>query len=76
MLIAFIIKYSILKQVRIFFNLQNTNNDLIRHALRSLNTSTVRLQAECAQLEGSAERVRSCAYNMAKANKQLLTQFQ
>ncbi|KAL1456656.1 hypothetical protein WDU94_001369 [Cyamophila willieti] len=55
---------------------QNTNNDLIRHALRSLNTSTVRLQAECAQLEGSAERVRSCAYNMAKANKQLLTQFQ
>ncbi|XP_054273638.1 ARF GTPase-activating protein GIT2 isoform X2 [Macrosteles quadrilineatus] len=51
-------------------------DEIVRSALRQLNTSTVRLQAECAGLENSAERVRSCAYNMAKATRQLLTRFQ
>ncbi|XP_046679694.1 ARF GTPase-activating protein GIT2-like isoform X2 [Homalodisca vitripennis] len=51
-------------------------DEVVRTALRQLNTSTVRLQAECAGLENSAERVRSCAYNMAKATRQLLTRFQ
>lgn len=51
-------------------------DEVVRNALRQLNTSTVRLQAECANLESSSERVRTCAYNMAKANRQLLTRFQ
>lgn len=55
---------------------QKPGDEVVRHALRQLNTSTVRLQAECAGLEGSAEKVRSCAYLMAKATRQLLTRFQ
>ncbi|XP_039292599.1 ARF GTPase-activating protein GIT2 [Nilaparvata lugens] len=55
---------------------QKPIDEVVRNALRQLNTSTVRLQAECANLESSSERVRTCAYNMAKANRQLLTRFQ
>ncbi|XP_075220348.1 ARF GTPase-activating protein GIT1 [Lycorma delicatula] len=55
---------------------QKPADEVVRLALRQLNTTTVRLQAECANLEGSSERVRTCAYNMAKATRQLLTRFQ
>lgn len=66
--------YYVFKIHNVYF--QKPADEVVRLALRQLNTTTVRLQAECASLEGSSERVRTCAYNMAKATRQLLTRFQ
>ncbi|XP_068082425.1 ARF GTPase-activating protein GIT2 isoform X2 [Anabrus simplex] len=68
---------------------QNPPDEHIRTALRQLNSNTGRLQTECAGLQKCtadasqvAERafflqqVRSCAYDIAKATKQLVTKFQ
>ncbi|XP_046826383.1 ARF GTPase-activating protein GIT1 isoform X2 [Vespa crabro] len=65
---------------------QNPIEENIKSALRQLNGNTGRLQAECSGLQrctGDAEhighclqQVRSCAYDIAKATKLLVTQFQ
>ncbi|XP_043274265.1 ARF GTPase-activating protein GIT1 [Venturia canescens] len=65
---------------------QNPIDDNIRSALRQLNGNTGRLQAECAGLQRCTndaehmdrclQQVRSCAYDIAKATKLLVTQFQ
>lgn len=65
---------------------QNPMEENIKSALRQLNGNTGRLQAECSGLQrctGDAEhidhclqQVRSCAYDIAKATKLLVTQFQ
>ncbi|KAK0095721.1 hypothetical protein PV326_007594 [Microctonus aethiopoides] len=64
----------------------NPIEDNIRAALRQLNGNTGRLQAECAALQRSInntdhterclQQVRSCAYDIAKATKLLVTHFQ
>ncbi|XP_072744882.1 ARF GTPase-activating protein GIT1-like [Anoplolepis gracilipes] len=58
----------------------------IKSALRQLNGNTGRLQAECSGLQRCTsdvehmdrclQQVRSCAYDIAKATKLLVTQFQ
>lgn len=65
---------------------QNPIEENIKSALRQLNGNTGRLQAECSGLQrctGDTEhidhclqQVRSCAYDIAKATKLLVTQFQ
>ncbi|XP_046428223.1 ARF GTPase-activating protein GIT2 [Neodiprion fabricii] len=64
----------------------NPMEDNVRSALRQLNGNTGRLQAECAGLQRCTsdtdhmdrclQQVRSCAYDIAKATKLLVTQFQ
>nr|CAD7399905.1 unnamed protein product [Timema cristinae] len=67
---------------------QNPGDDNIRSALISLTGSTARLQTECAGLQYSTretlhssertfflQQVRSCAYDIAKATKQLVTKY-
>lgn len=65
---------------------QNPVEENVRAALRQLNGNTGRLQAECAGLQRCTsdpdhmdrclQQVRSCAYDIAKATKLLVTQFQ
>ncbi|XP_076665674.1 ARF GTPase-activating protein GIT1 isoform X2 [Andrena cerasifolii] len=65
---------------------QNPIEENIRSALRQLNGNTGRLQAECSGLQRCTsdvehmdrclQQVRSCAYDIAKATKFLVTQFQ
>ncbi|XP_011053782.1 PREDICTED: ARF GTPase-activating protein GIT2-like isoform X1 [Acromyrmex echinatior] len=65
---------------------QNPIEENIRSALRQLNGNTGRLQAECSGLQRCTsdaehmdrclQQVRSCAYDIAKATKLLVTQFQ
>ncbi|KDR18062.1 ARF GTPase-activating protein GIT2 [Zootermopsis nevadensis] len=68
---------------------QNPLDETIRSALRQMNNNTLRLQSECAGLQRCAgnatqfseqayflQQVRSCAYDIAKATKQLVTKFQ
>lgn len=67
---------------------QNLNDEIIKNALRQLNLNTTAIQAECtslqhalssdtsASVEGHLQQVRNCAYNLAKATKTLVTQFQ
>ncbi|XP_033610986.1 ARF GTPase-activating protein GIT2 isoform X2 [Cryptotermes secundus] len=68
---------------------QNPRDETIRSALRQMNNNTLRLQLECADLQRCAgsgtqvseqtyflQQVRSCAYDIAKATKQLVTKFQ
>lgn len=64
---------------------QNPIEETIRSALRQLNGNTGRLQAECSGLQRCTsdaehmdrclQQVRSCAYDIAKATKLLVTQF-
>ncbi|XP_073982977.1 ARF GTPase-activating protein GIT1 [Rhodnius prolixus] len=54
---------------------QKPQEEIVRNALYQLNTSTARLQVECAELEKCAESVRSLAFNIADANRQLVTRF-
>ncbi|XP_076235244.1 ARF GTPase-activating protein GIT1 isoform X1 [Calliopsis andreniformis] len=65
---------------------QNPIEENIRSALRQLNGNTGRLQAECSGLQRCTsdvehmdrclQQVRSCAYDIAKATKLIVTQFQ
>ncbi|KAL6421007.1 hypothetical protein ACFW04_013559 [Cataglyphis niger] len=65
---------------------QNPLEENIKSALRQLNGNTGRLQAECSGLQRCTsdtehmdrclQQVRSCAYDIAKATKLLVTQFQ
>ncbi|XP_026674278.1 ARF GTPase-activating protein GIT1 isoform X2 [Ceratina calcarata] len=65
---------------------QNPIEENVRSALRQLNGNTGRLQAECSGLQRCTsdsehmdrclQQVRSCAYDIAKATKLLVTQFQ
>lgn len=65
---------------------QNPVEENVRAALRQLSGNTGRLQAECAGLQRCTsdpdhmdrclQQVRSCAYDIAKATKLLVTQFQ
>ncbi|XP_034950265.1 ARF GTPase-activating protein GIT1 [Chelonus insularis] len=65
---------------------QSSLDENIRTALRQLNGNTGRLQAECAGLQRCSndtehtdrclQQVRSCAYDIAKATKLLVTHFQ
>ncbi|CAH0380490.1 unnamed protein product [Bemisia tabaci] len=54
----------------------NPSDEIVKATLKDLNTNTIKLQAECAALENNSERIRCCAFNMAKATRQLLTRFQ
>lgn len=63
-------------------------DDILKNALRQLNLNTNAIQAECTNLHRSLnsenpqnvelylQQVRNCAYNLAKATKTLVTQFQ
>lgn len=63
-------------------------DDVLKHALRQLNINTNAIQAECTNLQRALsvdnptnvelflQQVRNCAYNLAKATKTLVTQFQ
>ncbi|XP_051164978.1 ARF GTPase-activating protein GIT1 isoform X1 [Leptopilina boulardi] len=65
---------------------QNPVEENVRAALRQLSGNTGRLQAECSGLQRCTsdpdhmdrclQQVRSCAYDIAKATKLLVTQFQ
>ncbi|XP_006608086.1 ARF GTPase-activating protein GIT2 isoform X2 [Apis dorsata] len=65
---------------------QNPIEENVRSALRQLNGNTGRLQAECSGLQRCTsdtehmdrclQQVRSCVYDIAKATKLLVTQFQ
>ncbi|XP_065214585.1 ARF GTPase-activating protein GIT2 [Planococcus citri] len=55
---------------------QGSTEETIRSALRTLNTNTIRLQAVCADVDATVEKIRNYAFNMAKANRQILTHFQ
>jgi len=64
------------------------NDDVVKNALRQLNLNTTAIHAECSNLhsalscenptniEAFLQQVRNCAYNLAKATKTLVTQFQ
>lgn len=58
------------------FDLQGATDEIIRNAVRTLNTNTIRLQAVCADVDTTVDKIRNCAFNMAKANRQILTHFQ
>lgn len=63
-------------------------DDVLKNALRQLNHNTSAIQAECTNLQRALstdnptnielhlQQVRNCAYNLAKATKTLVTQFQ
>lgn len=63
-------------------------HDVLRNALRQLNMNTSSIQSECVNLQRALnsdnptnidmylQLVRNCAYNLAKATKILVTQFQ
>lgn len=63
-------------------------DDVLKNALRQLNQNTSAIQAECTNLQRALstenpanielylQQVRNCAYNLAKATKTLVTQFQ
>lgn len=63
-------------------------DDILKNALRQLNFNTNAIQAECTNLQRALstenptnvelhlQQVRNCAYNLAKATKILVTQFQ
>ncbi|KAK7601877.1 hypothetical protein V9T40_009318 [Parthenolecanium corni] len=55
---------------------QGATEEIIRNAVRTLNTNTIRLQAVCADVDATVDKIRNCAFNMAKANRQILTHFQ
>jgi G protein-coupled receptor kinase interactor 2 len=67
---------------------QNLTDEVLKNALRQLNTNTSAIQAECTNLQRALstenptnielylQQVRNCAYNLAKATKTLVTQFQ
>lgn len=66
----------------------STTDDVLKNALRQLNLNTNAIQAECTNLQRALssenpsnvelhlQQVRNCAYNLAKATKTLVTQFQ
>ncbi|XP_014284303.1 ARF GTPase-activating protein GIT2 [Halyomorpha halys] len=54
---------------------QASTDDVVRNALYQLNTSTMRLQVECAELEKCAESVRQLAFKIAEANRLLVKRF-
>lgn len=67
---------------------QKINDDIILYALKQLNQSTSLLQRDCIALQQTVlnndtssielymKEVRNGAYNLAKATKTLVTQFQ
>lgn len=67
----------------------NITDDVVKSALYQLNSNTCAIQAECTNLQRALsssenptnveiylQQVRNCAYNLAKATKALVTQFQ
>lgn len=66
----------------------NLTDEVLKQALRQLNLNTNAIQAECTNLQRALnienpanvelhlQQVRNCAYNLAKATKTLVTQFQ
>lgn len=80
------IRFAVADLVALFPPTTNTDN-VLKSALSQLNTNTAAIQAECTNLQfalvenpSNAElhlqQVRNCAYNLAKATKTLVTQFQ
>lgn len=68
---------------------QSMTDDVLKNALCQLNANTSAIQAECLNLQRCLtnnenptsielylQKVRNCAYNLAKATKTLVTQFQ
>lgn len=66
----------------------NMTDDVLKTALRQLTSNTSAIQSECTNLQRALtaenpanieiylQQVRNCAYNLAKATKTLVTQFQ
>lgn len=74
--------------IAVFPHTLGEEHEVLRTALRQLNTNTNSIQNECANLQRALnsenptnidlhlQQVRNCAYNLAKATKILVTQFQ
>ncbi|CAO1324458.1 unnamed protein product [Diamesa tonsa] len=70
------------------FPQQNLTDEVLKNALKQLNINTSLIQTECTSLQRALssdnstnvelylQQVRNCAYNLAKATKTLVTQFQ
>lgn len=74
--------------IAIFPSNLGEEHEVLRNALRQLNVNTNSIQNECSNLQRALssenptnidmhlQQVRNCAYNLAKATKILVTQFQ
>lgn len=74
--------------IAIFPTKLSDDYEVLKSALNQLNMNTAAIQTECANLQHSLnsetpsnievhlQAVRNCAYNLAKATKTLVTQFQ
>lgn len=74
--------------IAIFPSNLNDDFEVLKGALRQLNMNTAAIHSECANLQHALnsenptnievhlQAVRNCAYNLAKATKTLVTQFQ
>jgi G protein-coupled receptor kinase interactor 2 len=81
------IRIGVADLIAIFPNLGD-EHEILKNALRQLNVNTTAIQTECANLQRALtldgpsnvevhlQAVRNCAYNLAKATKTLVTQFQ
>jgi G protein-coupled receptor kinase interactor 2 len=82
------IRIGVAELVAIFPLNLSEEHEVLKTALRQLNLNTSSIQTECTNLqralntenptniELSLQQVRNCAYNLAKATKILVTQFQ
>ncbi|KAG5678630.1 hypothetical protein PVAND_008286 [Polypedilum vanderplanki] len=82
------IRLGVTDLIAIFPKTATDEHEILRSALRNLNVNTTAIQNECANLQRALnsenptnidvhlQQVRNCAYNLAKATKTLVTQFQ
>jgi G protein-coupled receptor kinase interacting protein 2 len=82
------IRIGIVDLIAIFPPHLGEEHEILRNALRQLNVNTNAIQNACADLQSALnsdnptniemhlQQVRNCAYNLAKATKTLVTEFQ
>jgi G protein-coupled receptor kinase interactor 2 len=82
------IRIGVADLIAIFPSNLSDEYEILKNALRQLNANTAAIQTECANLQRALsldgpsnvevhlQAVRNCAYNLAKATKTLVTQFQ
>lgn len=82
------IRISVSDLIAIFPSNLGEEHEILRNAIRQLNINTSSIQNECANLQRALnsdnptnidmhlQQVRNCAFNLAKATKILVTQFQ
>lgn len=82
------IRLGVSELIAIFPPGMTDEHEILRNALRNLNVNTTAIHNECANLQRALnsenptnidmhlQQVRNCAYNLAKATKILVTQFQ